>query len=155
MKNVADVTAQDLAALMVGRQVQTTKARDFSGDPAAVMLEVRGVTDSLLKDVSFKVRRGEILGFSGLVGAGRTELMEVIFGIRKPVSGTVLIEGKPATIRSAMDAIRADLGFVTEDRKVTGLVGCRDVTDNSNYVRWLKGTVSSRAARNPWRAPGG
>jgi ABC-type sugar transport system ATPase subunit len=140
VKKVAEVTAQDLAALMVGRQVQTTKARDFAGDPQAVMLEVRGVTDSLLKDVSFEVRRGEILGFSGLVGAGRSELMEVIFGIRKPVSGTVLIEGKPATIRSAMDAIRADLGFVTEDRKVTGLVGCRDVTDNSNYVRWLKGT---------------
>jgi ribose transport system ATP-binding protein len=138
VKNVADVTAQDLAALMVGRLVQTTKASDFIGDPDAVMLEVRDVSDNLLKGVDFKVRRGEILGFSGLVGAGRTELMEVIFGIRKPKTGSIFIEGKPATIRSAMDAIRADLGFVTEDRKETGLVGCRDITDNANYVSWLK-----------------
>ncbi len=70
MKKVAEVTAQDLAALMVGRAVQTTKATDFAGDPSAVMLEVRDVTDGLLKGVSFQVRRGEILGFSGLVGAG-------------------------------------------------------------------------------------
>ena len=138
VKDVADVTAQDLAALMVGRQVKTIKASDFRGDPEAVMLEVRDVTDHLLKGVSFKVRKGEILGFSGLVGAGRTELMEVIFGMRRPEKGTVLIGGKPATIRSAMDAIRADVGFVTEDRKATGLVGCRDITDNSNYVSWLK-----------------
>ena len=94
MKDVADVTAQDLAALMVGREVQTTKASDFSGDPEAVMLEVRGVTDSLLKDVSFKVRKGEILGFSGLVGAGSTELMEVIFGMRRPKSGQRAHRGK-------------------------------------------------------------
>ena len=64
--------------------------------------------------------------------------MEVIFGIRKPQSGSVLIEGRPVTIRSAIDAIRADLGFVTEDRKETGLVLCRDITDNANYVTWLK-----------------
>jgi ribose transport system ATP-binding protein len=138
VKNVAEVSAQDLAALMVGRQVQTTKASDFSGDPEAVMLEVRDVSDDLLKGVSFKVRKGEILGFSGLVGAGRTELMEVVFGMRRPKTGSVFIEGKPRTIRSAIDAIRADLGFVTEDRKATGLVGCRDITDNANYVSWLK-----------------
>ena len=138
VKNVPEVTAQDLAALMVGRLVQTTKASDFSGDPDAVMLEVRDVSDDLLKGVDFKVRRGEILGFSGLVGAGRTELMEVIFGIRKPKTGRIFIEGKPATIRSAMDAIRADLGFVTEDRKTTGLILCRDISENSNYVFWQK-----------------
>jgi len=102
------------------------------------MLEVRDVSDDLLKGVDFKVRRGEILGFSGLVGAGRTELMEVIFGIRKPKTGRIFIEGKPATIRSAMDAIRADLGFVTEDRKTTGLILCRDISENSNDVFWQK-----------------
>jgi ribose transport system ATP-binding protein len=137
-RNVAEVTAADLAALMVGREVTEIKASDFSGDPEAVMLEVRDVSDALLKGVDFTVRRGEILGFSGLIGAGRTELMEVIFGIRRPRTGSVLIEGRPVTIRSAKDAIRADLGFVTEDRKETGLVGCRDITDNTNYVSWLK-----------------
>jgi len=138
VRGITEVTAHDLATLMVGREVTETHASDFAGDPAAVMLEVRGVTDGLLKDVSFQVRRGEILGFSGLIGAGRTELMEVIFGIRKPRAGEVLIEGKPVTVRSAMDAIRANLGFVTEDRKETGLVLCRDIHENANYVTWQK-----------------
>ncbi|MCX7031157.1 MAG: sugar ABC transporter ATP-binding protein [Spirochaetes bacterium] len=138
VRGIKEVTAHDLATLMVGREVTETHASNFAGDSAAVMLEVRNVSDGLLKDVSFQVRRGEILGFSGLIGAGRTELMEVIFGIRKPRTGQVLIAGKPATIRSAMDAIRADLGFVTEDRKESGLVLCRDVHENSNYVIWQK-----------------
>ena len=138
VRGIQEVTAHDLATLMVGREVTETHASDFAGDPAAVMLEVRGVTDGLLKDVSFQVRRGEILGFSGLIGAGRTELMEVIFGIRRPESGQVLIEGKPVAVRSAMDAIRANLGFVTEDRKETGLVLCRDIHENANYVTWQK-----------------
>jgi ABC-type sugar transport system ATPase subunit len=137
-RNVSDVTAQQIAALMVGREVKESRASDFAGDPEAVMLEARDVTDKLLKRVSFHVRRGEILGFSGLVGAGRTELMEVIFGLRKPEQGSVLIRGKPVTIRSAIDAIKCDLGFVTEDRKETGLVLCRDIVDNSNYVYWQK-----------------
>jgi ABC-type sugar transport system ATPase subunit len=137
-KQVAEVTPHDLATLMVGREVKDTRAQDFAGDPDAVVLEVRDVADDLLKGVSFKVRKGEILGFAGLVGAGRTELMEVLFGIRKPRAGEVLIRGKPASIRNAMDAIRAGLGFVTEDRKDTGLVLCRDITENANYVNWLK-----------------
>jgi ribose transport system ATP-binding protein len=137
-KNVADVTAHEIATLMVGREIKESRASDFAGDPDAVVLEVRDVSDALLKGVGFKVRRGEILGFSGLIGAGRSELMEVVFGIRKPRTGSVLIDGKPVTIRSAIDAIRVYLGFVTEDRKETGLVLCRDIVDNANYVTWLK-----------------
>ncbi len=137
-KDVAEVTPHDLATLMVGREVTDTRAQDFRGDPHDVTLEVRDVADSRLKGISFRARRGEIVGFAGLVGAGRTELMEVLFGIRKPRTGTVLVEGKPIAIRSAMDAIRANLGFVTEDRKNTGLVLCRDVTENANYVFWQK-----------------
>ena len=137
-KNVSEVTTKEIAALMVGRDVHESKASDFGGDPDAVVLEVKGVTDSLLKGIDFKVRRGEILGFSGLIGAGRSELMEVIFGIRKPRTGSVFIEGKQVTIKSAIDAIKVDLGFVTEDRKETGLVLCRDINENANYVTWLK-----------------
>ncbi len=137
-KNVRDVTAHELATLMVGREVKESRAADFTGDPNAVVLEVRDVSDDLLKGVGFKVRRGEILGFSGLIGAGRTELMEVIFGIRRPRTGSVFIEGRPVTIKSASDAIKVDLGFVTEDRKETGLVLCRDIVDNANYVAWQK-----------------
>ena len=137
-KEVPEVTPKDLATLMVGREVKDTRVASFTGDPDDVVLEVRDVADDLLRGVGFEVRRGEILGFAGLVGAGRTELMEVVFGIRKPRTGTVLIEGRPLAIGSAMDAIRANLGFVTEDRKETGLVLCRDITENSNYVSWQK-----------------
>ncbi len=146
-RNVTEVTAQDLAALMVGRDVKETRASDFAGDPDAVVLEVQGVSDDLLKGIDFQVRRGEILGFSGLIGAGRSELMEVLFGIRKPKTGRVLIDGKPVSVRSAIDAIRADLGFVTEDRKETGLVVCRDVNDNTNYVAWQKTPGLFKGAR--------
>ncbi|MCF7929210.1 MAG: sugar ABC transporter ATP-binding protein [Spirochaetales bacterium] len=137
-REVAEVTEKDIASLMVGREVTESTAGEFSGDPDDVVLEVRGVTDEKLKNVGFSVRRGEILGFSGLVGAGRTELMEVIFGMRTPETGEVLLEGKPVTIKSAIDAIKSDVGFVTEDRKETGLVLCRDLTENLNYVYWRK-----------------
>jgi len=137
-KNVSELTTKQIAALMVGRDVQESKASDFAGNPDAVVLEMKDVSDDLLKEVSFKVRKGEILGFSGLIGAGRSELMEVIFGIRKPRTGDVFIEGKHVTVRSAIDAIKADLGFVTEDRKETGLVLSRDIVDNANYVSWQK-----------------
>jgi len=137
-RNVADVTVHEIASLMVGREIQESRASDFAGDPEAVMLEVRNVSDGVLKDVGFRVRRGEILGFSGLVGAGRTELMEVIFGMRTPTSGEVFVDGKPVTIKNAIDAIRAEVGLVTEDRNETGLVSCRDIIENSNYVFWRK-----------------
>ncbi|TFG62722.1 MAG: sugar ABC transporter ATP-binding protein [Spirochaetales bacterium] len=137
-KNVNEVTVKDIATLMVGREITESAVTDFTGDPDAVMLEVKNVTDHMLQDVGFKVRRGEILGFSGLVGAGRTELMEVIFGIRKPRTGQVFINGKPVAVRSAIDAIKSNLGFVTEDRKETGLVLCRDINENTNYVFWQK-----------------
>jgi len=146
-KEVSEGSVHDLASLMVGRELQESRVTDFAGDPDAVMLEVRNVSDDMLKGVGFKVRRGEILGFSGLVGAGRSELMEVIFGLRKPHTGEVLIEGRPVSIRSARDALRADLGFVTEDRKETGLVLCRDIGENSNYVFWQKGRGFFKPAR--------
>jgi ribose transport system ATP-binding protein len=137
-KGIAEVTAQDIASLMVGRDVSNFTASDFAGNVDDVALEVEDVSDDLLKNVGFKLRRGEILGFSGLIGAGRSELMEVVFGLRKPHTGRVLIEGKPVRIRGPIDAIKANLGFVTEDRKGTGLVLCRDITENANYVGWLK-----------------
>ncbi len=137
-KQVAEVTEKDIATLMVGREVKESSVGDFCGEEEDLVLEVKNVSDGLLKDVSFDVKRGEIVCFSGLVGAGRTELMEVIFGIRHPESGEVLLEGKPVTVRSAIDAIRMDIGLVTEDRKDSGLVLCRDITENSNYVFWRK-----------------
>ena len=146
-KPLSGVSEKEIAALMVGRELSESSVGNFCGDPEDVVLEVRGVSDELLHDISFKVRRKEILCFSGLVGAGRTELMEVIFGIRHPEKGEVLLEGKPVSVRSAMDAIRMDIGLVTEDRKDTGLVLCRDITENSNYVYWQKNKGFFRNAK--------
>jgi len=103
-----------------------------------VTVEVRNVTDAFLKDVSFKARRGEIVGFSGLVGAGRTELMEFLFGIRKSEKGEVLLNGKPATINRPHEAITQGIGFATEDRQKTGLFLIRSISENINLISQVK-----------------
>ncbi len=137
-KNVSEVTEQQIANYMVGREVNVSKATDFTGDPDDVVLEVRNVSDSLLKDVSFKVARGEILGFSGLVGSGRSELMEYIFGIRKTRSGEIILNGKRITNKIPASAIKKGIGFVTEDRQKTGVVIKRDIKENINLIDQVK-----------------
>jgi len=138
VKEVSEITEQQIASLMVGRDVKHQVAADFEGDPDDIVLEARGMTGDILKNVSFKVARGEIIGFSGLIGAGRSELMEMIFGLRKFQAGEVLLHGKPVTIRNAKAAISKNLGFATEDRKHTGLVLERSIAENADYVYRVK-----------------
>ena len=87
-----------------------------------------------LDDISFVLRRREILGLAGLVGAGRTELVRVLFGADTLDSGQILVEGRPVRIRSPRDAIRLGLGFVTEDRKLQGLVLGMTVRENETLA---------------------
>jgi ribose transport system ATP-binding protein len=89
---------------------------------------VRG-SQARIRDVNFTLHRGEILGVAGLVGSGRTEIMEMIFGMR-PCTGSIAIDGKPVIIRSPHDAIEQGIGFVTEDRKAQGLVLGMSVREN-------------------------
>src|SRR5439155_2418635 len=89
---------------------------------------------SELDDISLVLRRREILGLAGLVGAGRTELVRVLFGADQLDSGQILIEGRPVHIRSPADAIRLGLGFVTEDRKLQGLVLGMTVRENETLA---------------------
>jgi len=138
VKNVSEVSEQDIASLMVGREVKSSIASDYAGDEDDVTVEVRNVTDTFLKDVSFKARRGEIVGFSGLVGAGRTELMEFLFGIRKSEHGEVLLNGKPVTIKRPQKAIKKGVGFATEDRQKTGLFLIRSIRENINVISQVK-----------------
>ena len=133
-KPLSEVSEKDIATMMVGREVEHTIPEEFKGDPDNVVLEARNITGHILKDVSFKVAKGEVLGFSGLVGAGRTELMEMIFGVRKFNQGEVLLYGKPVTIKRAKTAIKAGLGFATEDRKHSGLVLNRSISENTDMV---------------------
>jgi ribose transport system ATP-binding protein len=118
---VSELDEDKLVRLMVGREVSNLypKPEAEIGD---VLLKVSGITRGhKLKDCSFEVRSGEILGFAGLVGAGRTELARAVFGADRVDSGRVELEGKELNVRKPQDAIEAGIGYLTEDRKGEGL----------------------------------
>ncbi len=114
----AKTTSNDeLIAMMVGRQLTNYYTRTF-GNPTEKVLEVKNLSDGrLLKDVSFHLLRGEILGFAGLVGAGRSEVMKCIFGIDPILSGQVLINDEPVTIQNPDEAMKRGIALVPESRK--------------------------------------
>lgn len=116
-----DLQIEELIHLIVGRELNTFFSKQ-PVNPGEVLLELRGISTDYLKDISFQLRRGEVLGVSGLMGSGRTNIAHVIAGIEKPVSGEILLEGKSVQIRSPKEAIRRGIGLVTEDRKEFGLV---------------------------------
>ncbi|MEZ4388910.1 MAG: sugar ABC transporter ATP-binding protein [Candidatus Krumholzibacteriia bacterium] len=137
----ADVDRRRLIELMVGRSLeQEFPARDATlGEP---LLEVAGLTGGALAPASFTVRAGEVLGLAGLVGAGRTELMRLVFGADRPTAGTVTIAGRRVPPGSPRAAIRAGLALLTEDRKGQGLVLARSARENfalGNLDRWSRG----------------
>jgi len=116
-----NLTYNQLISMMVGRSLeqQFYKTEHKPGD---VLLEVDKLSlEGKFKNISFSVRAGEILGIAGLMGAGRTEIVESIFGLRKKDSGNTLVDGKPAEIKSPSDAINLGIAFVSEDRKSVGL----------------------------------
>ncbi len=124
------LTVDKLIHMMVGRNVDEMFPKVVCpiGD---VRLEVRNLTaGNTFKDVSFSVRKGEILGIAGLVGAGRTEVVEAIFGIRHITSGEILIGGKPVAVRSSRDAIRNGMALLTEDRRTDGIFPMLSILDN-------------------------
>ncbi len=112
-----------LVRMMIGRDIADEYSFDPTIVPGAVALEVENVTRvTQAKEVSFSVRRGEILGVAGLVGSGRTEIMRAIFGADPKGGGHIRVDGKPVNIRDPKDAVRNGLGFLTEDRKGQGLM---------------------------------
>jgi ribose transport system ATP-binding protein len=125
----AATNEDEVTQLMIGRSLDLSRNEHHAplGD---VALEVRGLScGSLYQDVSFEVRRGEVVGFYGLVGAGRTEIAETLFGLREPTAGTILLDGEETRLKSPVDAISRGISLVPEDRKGQGLVlgmNCRD-----------------------------
>jgi ABC-type sugar transport system ATPase subunit len=100
-----------------------------------VILEVKGLnTKGFLKDINFQLRAGEILGFAGLVGAGRSEVMRAVFGIDPKESGEIFIKGQKVDIKSPRDALNHGMGFVPEDRKLQGLVLGMSVGKNTTLA---------------------
>jgi len=124
-----DSTEESVTQMMIGRTLDLTRNASHHelGD---VALEVRGLScGRLYQDVSFEVRRGEVVGFYGLVGAGRTEIAETLFGLRDPSGGQILLDGEEVRITCPADAIARGISLVPEDRKGQGLVlgmNCRD-----------------------------
>jgi len=127
---IAEVTPERVIHLMVGRELRDM----FSKEEAQIgppLLEVRGLTRrGVVEDVSFTLRRGEILGFAGLVGAGRTETARLLFGADPRDAGEIYVDGKPVKINSPMDAVMAGIGLVPEDRGNQGLVLSLPVLQN-------------------------
>jgi len=147
-----DATEPELIRLMVGRKIgdiyNNLDRNDNIGD---VVLETKDMTNDYIKNVSFKLHRGEVLGFAGLVGAGRSETMRAIFGEDKLTSGEICVDGKQRHIRSPKDAINAGIGLCPEDRKEQGLVLGRSVQDNISItvLRQLSkaGVIDRKAER--------
>ena len=123
-RKTAETNANELVAMMVGRDLENFYVRDYCDvEHAPVALEVKHLTSpGVFEDVSFAVHKGEILGFSGLVGAGRSEIMESIFGARPYTSGQIFLNGEAVRFKNTMQAIKAGIALVPEDRKKQGLV---------------------------------
>ena len=133
----ADTTEDQIIRLMVGRElIHGFKRAETS--QAEVVLEVEGLSSRWHREISFQIRAGEILGFAGLVGAGRTELAKVIFGEYRRTGGTVRLLGAPSDIRSPADAIRAKIGFAPENRKAEGLILVRSVIENASLAVYAR-----------------
>ena len=124
------VTQNELVEMMVGRSLDQIypKEKVCMGDVVfeAKNLSRKGVFD----DISFQVHAGEIVGFSGLVGAGRSEIMNAVFGLDKLDSGQIFMDGQEIKVRSPQEAIKNKIALVSEDRKIYGLVLCRSIKEN-------------------------
>jgi len=127
----ASTSVDTIISMMVGRSLTETKRDIPDLSSHDVLLEVRNLQrGGAIRDVSFKIRKGEILGFAGLMGAGRTEVARAIFGADPLDSGEIIVRGNPVTIRSPQDAVRLGIGYLSEDRKRFGLVTGMDVAAN-------------------------
>ena len=130
-RRVDTVTMEDLVRLMIGRDLQDVYPRR-KGQVGDILLEVNHINRTgVLNDISFQLRAGEIVGFAGITGSGRTELARVIFGADPYTSGEMRLAGQPYRVHSPADAIRHGVALVTEDRKRQGLLLKLSVTINT------------------------
>ncbi len=156
---IVEHTNDDLIKMMVGRVVQqkflSAQPIDRSKSP---VLEVRNVTSAdrkRVKDVSFEVHLGEVFGFAGLIGSGRTELMNCLFGAEKRASGSIVLNGRDITPRSPLKALKSGMAYITESRRQTGFMPNFTILENTVIsarvkkapLRGALGLVSSRADR--------
>lgn len=151
-----NLTKDDIVKMMVGRVIYgEQKEKSLVADDAPVVLEARNiVSGKTLKNVSFKLRKGEILGFAGLMGAGRTELARAVYGADSFDSGEIFVNGKRTEIKTPEVAVKHGICYLSEDRKQYGLMLGKSVTENTviasldDYIRfgWINDAAAKAAA---------
>ena len=144
--DTVSVTKDDIINMMIGRVVyEDPKTHSEVPEDAETVLEVKNLSSgNLFKDVSFKLRKGEILGFSGLMGAGRTEVARAIFGAAPHDGGEIFVNGKRVNIKSPEDAVKLGIGYLSEDRKRYGLLLDKSVAENTALAsidKYTKGGI--------------
>lgn len=130
--NTKDVNKEEIINMMVGRTIFEEPKKESTALSDDIVLSVQNLSDGgLLKDISFDLKHGEILGFAGLMGAGRTEVARAIFGADKKKTGDIFIRGKEVKINSPKDAVAHGIGYLSEDRKRYGMMVSMDVETNT------------------------
>lgn len=152
-----DVTIDQIISMMVGRTIYESSPELPETPSQEIALEVRGLNrGKALRDINFKLKKGEILGFAGLMGAGRTEVARAIFGADPYDSGQIFIKGKPTQITHPREAVRHGIAYLSEDRKRYGLALGLDVETNTvlasmrrfvNGIGWVNTTKTRKAAQ--------
>ncbi len=148
-----DITVEKIIAQMVGREIYESAHSHGDTEKAEVVLEVKGLNRGRkIRDVSFKLHKGEILGFAGLMGAGRTETARAIFGADEIDSGEILVKGKRVSIKHPKDAVANGIGYLSEDRKAFGLALGLSVETNTVMASLMKfigplGVVDAKKTR--------
>lgn len=146
-KVIKETTKDQLISMMVGRELKNYYTRDYS-KYSEVILTCENIADhNMVNGASFELRKGEIVGFAGLVGAGRSELMKCIFGLTKEYSGSITINGKKSVIKSPADAIKNGIALVPEDRKLEGLYPVQSVKFNTT-IEILKDFIKGIAVNS-------
>ncbi len=148
-----DCTKDDIINMMVGRVIyEEPKTKSMVAPDAPVVLKVEHLNAGrMVQDVSFELRKGEILGFSGLMGAGRTETARALFGADPKDSGDVYVNGKKVDIKTPQDAVRNGIGYLSEDRKRYGIVVDKTIAENSTMAsleRFMKGIFIDKKKEN-------
>jgi ABC-type sugar transport system ATPase subunit len=141
---IADTTPDELIRMMVGRDIESTTRRQSAF--GAPLLSVENLSTKKLQNISFELRKGEVLGIAGLVGAGRSEMGAALFGLDKRLSGTIHLKGRKIDPRSPSDSINLGIALVPEDRKREGLMMQMSVAENVGLGRFAKFGMIDAAA---------
>ncbi len=147
LSDLKDVDPEEMARRMVGRDLSQVfpEKKESTAEP---VLEVEGLQDQpLLRNISFSLRAGEVLGFAGLVGAGRTELAETIMGLRHRTGGTIRVNDKPADIRHPRQAVNLGIGYISEDRQGSGIVMNFGIPENITLIsleKYVSGLINRK-----------